>query len=69
MHCVMSTLQDARGDIWMVRGQEHDKTFEHIHQQYQANEENNQFAPNRGRGYIHCADCYFTQRFLKKEWE
>ena len=30
MHCVMHTLQDARGDLRMVRDQEHDKTLEHI---------------------------------------
>ena len=30
MHCVMRTLQDARGDLRMVRDQEHDKTLERI---------------------------------------
>ena len=53
----------------MVRDQECDKTLEHIQQQYQENEENGQFAPNRGRGYVHCTDCYFTQRLLKKQPE
>ena len=67
MHCVMHTLQDARGDLQMVRDQEHDKTLEHIWQQYQESEENGQFVPNQGRGYICQEDRYFTQRFLKKQ--
>ena len=46
MHCVMHTLRDARGDLWMVRDQECDKTLKHIWQQHQANAENDQFAPN-----------------------
>ena len=69
MHCVMRTLQDARGDLRMVRDQEHDKTLERIWQQYQENEEDGQFAPNHRRGYVHCADCYFAQRLLKKQPE
>ena len=69
MHCVMRTLRDARGDLRMVRDQERDKTLEHIQQQYQENEEDGQFAPNRGRGYMCCTDCYFTQRLLKKQPE
>ena len=40
-----------------------------IRQQYQENEEDGQFAPNRGRGYVHHADCYFAQRLLKKQPE
>ena len=66
MHCVMHILRDARGDLRMVRDQEHDKTLERIWQQYQESEENDQFAPNRGRGYVYHADHYFTQRLLKK---
>ena len=46
MHCVMHTLQDARGDLQMVRDQECDKTLKHIWQQYQESEENGQFVPN-----------------------
>ena len=69
MHCIMRTLLDARGDLRMVRDQECDKTLEHIWQQYQESEENGQFAPNHGRGYMHCADCYFAQRLLKKQPE
>ena len=45
----------------MVRDQEHDKTLEHIWQQYQENEEDGQFTPNCGRGYMHHADHYFAQ--------
>ena len=33
IHCIMCTLQDARGDLRMVRDQEHDKTLERIWQQ------------------------------------
>ena len=69
MHCIMCTLRDARGDLRMVRDQEHDKTLKCIQQQYQENEEDGQFAPNRRRGYMHHADCYFAQRFLKKQPE
>ena len=69
MHCVMCTLRDARGDLMMVRDQECDKTLECIWQQYQESEENGQFAPNHGRGYMHCADHYFAQRLLKKQPE
>ena len=69
MHCVMCTLQDARGDLWMVRDQEFDKTLERIWQQYQENEENGQLVPNRGRGYVCHADHYFTHRLLKKQPE
>ena len=69
MHCIMCTLWDARGDIRMVRDQECDKTLERIQQQYQENEEDGQLTPNRGRGYVCCADCYFAQRFLKKQPE
>ena len=69
MHCVMYTLQDARGDLRRVRDQEHDKTLECIWQQYQENEEDGQFTPNCRRGYVHCVDCYFARRFLKKQPE
>ena len=69
MHCIMHTLQDARGDLRMVRDQECDKTLEHIQQQYQESEENGQFAPNCGRGYVCHTDCYFAQRLLKKQPE
>ena len=69
MHCVMHTLQDARGDLRMVRDQEHDKTLECIWHQYQENEEDGQSAPNHGRGYVCHADHYFAQRFLKKQPE
>ena len=65
----MRTLRDARGDLRMVRDQEHDKTLEHIWQQYQENEEDGQSAPNHGRGYVYHADCYFAQRLLKKQPE
>ena len=53
----------------MVRDQEHDKTLKHIWQQYQESEENGQFAPNLGRGYMRHADHYFAQRLLKKQPE
>ena len=53
----------------MVREKECDKTLERIWQQYQENEEDGQFTPNHGRGYMHHADCYFTQRLLKKQPE
>ena len=69
MHGVMRTLQDAKGDLWRVRDQEHDKPLEHIWQQYQSNEENDQFAPALGRGYTCHADHYYALRFLKKECE
>ena len=69
MHCVMRTLRDARGDLRMVRDQEHDKTLERIWQQYQESEENGQLATNRERGYVCHADHYFTQRLLKKQPE
>ena len=69
MHCIMCTLRDARGDLRMVRNQEHDKTLECIQQQYQENEEDGQFAPNCGRGYVCRADRYFAQKFLKKQPE
>ena len=69
MHCIMCTLRDARGDLRMVRDQERDKTLECIWHQYQENEEDGQSAPNHGRGYVHRADRYFAQRFLKKQPE
>ena len=69
MHCVMCTLRDARGDLRMVRDQERDKTLERIRQQYQENEEDGQFTPNRGRGYVCHTDHYFTQRLFKKQPE
>ena len=69
MHCVMHTLRDARGDLRMVRDQEHDKTLEHIWQQYQESEEGGQQTPSHGRGYVCHADHYFSQRFLKKQPE
>ena len=69
MHCIMCTLQDAKGDLRMVRDQEHDKTLERIRQQYQENEEDGQFVPNRRRGYMRRADRYFAQRLLKKQPE
>ena len=53
----------------MVRDQECDKTLKCIWQQYQENKEDGQFAPNHGRGYVCCADRYFTQRLLKKQQE
>ena len=69
MHCVMRTLRDARGDLRIVRDQEHDKTLERIRQQYQESEEGGPQTPSRGRGYVRRADCYFAQRFLKKQPE
>ena len=69
MHCIMHTLRDARGDLRMVRDQERDKTLERIWQEHQENEEDGKFAPNCGRGYVCCADHYFTQRLLKKQPE
>ena len=69
MHCVMHTLRDARGDLRMVRDQERDKTLERIRQQYQESEEGGPQTPSRGRGYVCHADCYFAQRFLKKQPE
>ena len=65
----MHTLRDARGDLRMVRDQEHDKTLKRIRHQYQENEEDGQSAPNCRRGYVHCADHYFAQRLLKKQPE
>ena len=53
----------------MVRDQECNKTFECIQQQYQSNKENDPFAPAQGRGYMHHADHYYAQRFLKRERE
>ena len=69
MHCVMCTLWDTRGDLRMVRDQEHDKTLEHIQQQYQESEEGGPQTPSHGRGYVCHADRYFAQRFLKKQPE
>ena len=69
MHCVMHTLRDARGDLGMVRDQEHDKTLKRIWQQYQESEEGGPQTPSHRRGYMHCAGCYFVQRFLKKQPE
>ena len=69
MSCVMCTLRDVRGDLRMVRDQEHDKTLKHIRQQYQESEEGGLQTPSHGRGYVHRADCYFAQRFLKKQPE
>ena len=69
MHCVMHTLQYARGDLRMVRDQEHNKNLEHIWQQYQESEEGGPQTPSHGRGYVRHADCYFAQRFLKKQPE
>ena len=69
MHCVMHTLRDARGDLRMVRDQERDKTLKRIWQQYQESEEGGPQTPSQGRGYVRCADCYFAQRFLKKQPE
>ena len=53
----------------MVRDQEHDKTLERIWQQYQKSEEGGPQTPSCGRGYVCHADCYFAQRFLKKQPE
>ena len=69
MHCIMHTLRDARGDLRVVRDQEHDKTLERIQQQYQESEEGGPQIPSCGRGYMHHADRYFAQRFLKKQPE
>ena len=69
MHCVMHTLRDARGDLRMVRDQERDKTLERIWQQYQESGEGGLQTPSHRRGYVRCADCYFSQRFLKKQPE
>ena len=69
MHCILHTLRDARGDFRMVRDQERNKTLERIRQQYQESEEGGPQTPSRGRGYVHCADRYFAQRFLKKQPE
>ena len=55
MHCVMHTLRDARGDLRMVRDQEHDKTLERIRHQYQENEEDGQSTPT----------CYFIAILLR----
>ena len=69
MHCVMHTLQDARGDLQMVRDQERDKTLERIRPQYQLNEENDQYAPNRGRGYTCCVPRGSSRRNMNEDWE
>ena len=69
MHCIMHTLRDARGDLRMVRDQECDKTLERIQQQYQESEEGGLQTPSHRRGYKCRADCYFAQRFLKKQPE
>ena len=69
MHCVMRTLRDARGDLRMVRDQEHYKTLQRIWQQYQESEEGGPQTPSCGRGYVCRADHYFAQRFLKKHPE
>ena len=69
MHCVMHTLRDARGDLRMVRDQEHNKTLERIWQQYLESEEGGLQTPSCGRGYVCRADRYFAQRFLKKQPE
>ena len=53
----------------MVRDQECDKTLKRIWQQYQENEEDGPQTPSCGRGYVHRADRYFAQRFLKKQPE
>ena len=53
----------------MVRDKEHDKTLEHIWQQYQESEEGGPQTPSRRRGYVHHADHYFAQSFLKKQPE
>ena len=53
----------------MVTDQERDKTLERIWQQYKSNKETDQYTPTQGRGYTCCADCYYTQRFLRKEHE
>ena len=64
--CHVHTLRDARGNLRMVRDQERDKTLECIWQQYQESEEGGPQTPSCRRGYVHHADCYFAQRFLKK---
>ena len=69
MHCIMRTLRDARGDLRMVRDQERDKTLKCIRHQYQENGEDRQSTPNCGRGYVRRTDCYFAQRYLKKQPE
>ena len=69
MHCIMRTLQDARGDLRMVRDQECDKTLKCIWQQYQESEEGGPQTPSCRTGYVCHADCYFAQRFLKKQPE
>ena len=65
----MRTLRDARGDLRMVRNQERDKTLKRIWQQYQESEEGGPQTPSCGRGYMHRADHYFAERFLKKQPE
>ena len=69
MHCILHTLRDASRDLRMVRDQECDKTPERIWQQYQESEEGGPQTPSHGRGYVHHADRYFAQRFLKKQPE
>ena len=53
----------------MVRDQERDKTLERIWQQCQESEEGGLQTPSHGTGYVHRADRYFAQRFLKKQPE
>ena len=53
----------------MVRDQECDKTLKRIRQQYQESEQCGPQTPSHGRGYVHHADRYFAQRFLKKQPE
>ena len=53
----------------MVRDQERDKTLQRIRQQYQESEEGGPQTPSHRRGYMHRADHYFAQRFLKKQPE
>ena len=53
----------------MVRDQECDKTLERIWQQYQESEEGGPQTPSHRWGYVCHADCYFAQRFLKKQPE
>ena len=53
----------------MVRDQERDKMLKCIWQQYQKSEEGGPQTPSCGRGYVRRADCYFAQRFLRKQPE
>ena len=50
-------------------GTRNEKTLKHIWQQYQESEEGGLQTPSCGRGYMHHADRYFAQRFLKKQPE